>query len=297
MGYYQNFKLILTVFVIWLSLFLPIEIEEISAVIAVVTLGIFHGSFDVYLLQKQYQKKSYNTIQFTVLYISLAGMMTFLVNLMPLIGFLFFLVFSSYHFGEQQLIAHSHSIKAVRSLYYTSYGILLFSILASSHQETVDELLLLFIETTVDERIWSFLQWCCGLLFVLLIGVNQSMTIGQKIRELLYMAFFIIIFKSTSLYFSFAFYFIIWHAIPSIMDQIKIHYHSLNRSNTLSYSKAAFPYWLVALIGLFGLISVASRDNLINNQLIFSLGIAITSVHIVLIALLYSKNKKTVLKN
>lgn len=297
MGYYQNFKLIITVFVIWLSLFLSIEIEEIAAVIAVFTLGIFHGSFDVYLLQKQYHKKSYTTLQFTVLYLSLAGMMTFLVNLMPLIGFLCFLIFSSYHFGEQQLIHHSHSIKAIRSLYYSAYGLLLFSILASSHQETVDELLLLLIETTIDVRIWEFLQWCCGLLFILLIGINQSMTIEQKFRELLYMAFFVIIFKSTSLYFSFAFYFIIWHAIPSIMDQIKIHYQSVNRSNTLSYSKAALPYWLVALIGLFGLIQIASKGNLINYRLIFSLGIAITSVHIVLIALLYSKNKKTVLKN
>jgi len=288
----------MTLFCVILAFFSPKSFQNAIAVLGILTLGILHGANDLKILTKKNLKQnSLFGIPFWILYIGVVFLGIYFFYFIPAIALLSFVMVSCYHFGEQQLIAHSHSIKAVRSLYYTSYGILLFSILASSHQETVDELLLLFIETTVDERIWSFLQWCCGLLFVLLIGVNQSMTIGQKIRELLYMAFFIIIFKSTSLYFSFAFYFIIWHAIPSIMDQIKIHYHSLNRSNTLSYSKAAFPYWLVALIGLFGLISVASRDNLINNQLIFSLGIAITSVHIVLIALLYSKNKKTVLKN
>jgi hypothetical protein len=46
----------------------------------------------------------------------------------------------------------------------------------------------------------------------------------------------------------FAIYFIIWHSIPSILDQMKFIYGSFTLSNFIAHYRNAFAYWLASII-------------------------------------------------
>ena len=58
------------------------------------------------------------------------------------------------------------------------------------------------------------------------------------------------IFKVSSLIWGFAIYFILWHSIPSIINQVVYLKGEFNKKNFGSYIKTAFAYWLVSLIGI-----------------------------------------------
>jgi hypothetical protein len=53
--------------------------------------------------------------------------------------------------------------------------------------------------------------------------------------------------KSSSLIWGFAIYFVIWHSIPSIIDQIKFLNGSFSFPHFITYCKNAGFYWLLLL--------------------------------------------------
>jgi Brp/Blh family beta-carotene 15,15'-monooxygenase len=59
-----------------------------------------------------------------------------------------------------------------------------------------------------------------------------------------------LIFRASSLIWGFAIYFIFWHSIPSLFDQIVFLYGDARPKKIWMYAKKAFPYWLVSVIGI-----------------------------------------------
>jgi Brp/Blh family beta-carotene 15,15'-monooxygenase len=99
----------------------------------------------------------------------------------------------------------------------------------------------------------------------------------------------VILFWTTNLIVSFGTYFIIWHSLPSLQDQILVLYNKPNAYST--YIKDAFPYWMISILGL-SLFSVYNDYMGLNPlALFFAFLAAITFPHVLVIFGLHQKFK------
>ena len=78
----------------------------------------------------------------------------------------------------------------------------------------------------------------------------KTNVLKKGLKELFFLGLLSLIFRSSSLIWGFAIYFIFWHSIPSLFDQIVFLYGNARREKILSYSKKAFPYWLISVLGI-----------------------------------------------
>ena len=120
------------------------------------------------------------------------------------------------------------------------------------------------------------------LLFVIL-KVKKILEI-KILEEFLLLILFLVIFSNATLLWSFSIYFIVWHSLPSLKDQLILLYGSITKKSMYSYLKSSFIYWLMSLIAITFLIHVFSENDinfyLFSTALIFS----ITFPHIVIIS-------------
>ncbi len=107
------------------------------------------------------------------------------------------------------------------------------------------------------------------------------------VKELFFIGVLFIVFNSATLLLAFAIYFILWHSVPSMIDQIKYLYGTVSTTTIKKYMISSFPYWLISVIGM-GILLLLFRDNL-NTSLafFFSFLAAITFPHVLVINRLY----------
>ena len=100
-------------------------------------------------------------------------------------------------------------------------------------------------------------------------------------KELFFLLVFFIVFKTASLLWAFSIYFVIWHSIPSLMDQTKYLYGQVSRNSILAYFKTSFIYWLASMVGLGVLYYLFhDRQGLFLSIMIYFLA-AITFPHVI----------------
>ena len=108
------------------------------------------------------------------------------------------------------------------------------------------------------------------------------------ILETFYLLVFTVIFRVSSLIWGFAIYFIIWHSIPSIINQISYLNGEVSWNNFRKYIRSAFLYWIISLIGI-AILYLLFKDVKIFNALFFSFLAAITFPHVLVIFILFKK--------
>jgi Brp/Blh family beta-carotene 15,15'-monooxygenase len=99
---------------------------------------------------------------------------------------------------------------------------------------------------------------------------------------------FAIIFKASSLIWGFALYFILWHSIPSIIEQMNFLYSNLSIQNFISYCKSAAVYWVISIVGII-LLYLLLKDKKLFNAIFFSFLAAITFPHVIVITKIFNK--------
>ena len=110
------------------------------------------------------------------------------------------------------------------------------------------------------------------------------------ILEIFKLLIFAIIFEVSTLIWGFTIYFILWHSIPSLFEQITYIYGDFDKENAIDYVKKAFPYWLISIIGLVVLYLVFNDNSLIYT-IFFSFIAAITFPHTIVINRLFKSKK------
>jgi Brp/Blh family beta-carotene 15,15'-monooxygenase len=78
----------------------------------------------------------------------------------------------------------------------------------------------------------------------------------KNLRKFLWIEIILIVFlgyffSKAPLLLSFSVYFVFWHSIPSILDQLKFLYKEDN-SSKIKYLISSLPYWIMSVLGLFG---------------------------------------------
>lgn len=282
---------------LWLTSFMKNETQIIVGFILILSFGIVHGANDLLLIRKIKGENTMTYWRILINYITIVFTAVLLFSFIPWLAMLLFIIVSSYHFGEQ----HWNKKKIYNSAYATKsfqtiYGLFILLLLFQFHEREVLDIMhgITGIELTFIDI--SLLLKLIGFILVALSFYNYfTSKVFQKnlAVELLYLLVFAVIFKVGSLIWAFAIYFIFWHSIPSLFDQIKFLYGEVSTTNFKSYLKSAFIYWLISIVGIIVLYFIL-KEYKIFDSIFFSFLAAITFPHVIVIERMFiTRNKNT----
>lgn len=294
-----NFSIVASFLGLWINSFFGESVQIFIGFVLIFSFGILHGANDLLLIDKTQSKISTNSFYKILLYyVLVVGSGVLLFYFLPALALLLFIVVSGYHFGEQHWqsdFVDNH--KKLTLLFQLSYGLLILSMLFIFHVAEVQKIISEISRTAIpSESIVIFFYISLGsFLLISLFKYFKTEEFKKRIvQELLFLFVFAIIFKTSSLIWGFAIYFILWHSIPSMFDQITFLYGSVSFENFKKYFKSAFFYWIVSLIGIL-LLFFIFREDYFFDALFFSFLAAITFPHVWVIINMF-KTKKTELK-
>lgn len=293
----SNLSILLSVLALWLTSFMNSETQIIVAFILIFSFGIVHGANDLLLIKKINGENSMTYWKILLHYTTIVFIAVILFSLIPWLAMLLFIIVSSYHFGEQHWDKKiMYPTIFMTKLFHTVYGLFILLLLFQFHEKEVIAVMygITGIEFTFISN--AALLKIIGFIMVAMFFYNcKTSAIFQKniAVELLYLLLLAIIFKVGSLIWAFAIYFIFWHSIPSLIEQIKFLYGEVSTTNSKAYLKAAFIYWFISIVGIIVLYFLL-KDYKIFDSIFFSFLAAITFPHVIVIERMFiSKNKKT----
>lgn len=285
------FSLVFTVFLFWLTIQMASVYEAYLSYVFILTIGIIHGANDIALI-KVVRVKNKVSHSYLLYYIGLVIFNIVAFLLWPTLALMLFVVVSCYHFGEQ----HFHNQVTVqnslsRGLFF-SYGVLIFGLLFYFNSESTSAIIQELTGYTLT-KIQFFWLICFGMgLAIPLYGLNfKKFKVGHSyINELFLILLFAILFKLADLLWAFAIYFVVWHSIPSLIDQIKILYGDYSKHHMVKYVQSSFVYWLISVVALAILYYATDYFKVNFITIFFAFLAAITVPHVVV---MYFLNKQT----
>ena len=109
-------------------------------------------------------------------------------------------------------------------------------------------------------------------------------------KEILYLLVLFVFFWAAPLIIAFAVYFIVWHSVPSIKDQVAYLYGTTNLSTTGSYLKKSILFWAISLLFLLG-IYYFYKDSQLFDAVLFAILFVVTVPHTLVIFWMHWKIK------
>lgn len=295
MNNYPSFAIVLSFLGLWLTSFFPEDIQVGFGFVLILSFGILHGANDI-LISKSLtnDRKQFTTLKIIYLYVLVVLLGVVFFYFLPTVVLLLFVIISGYHFGEQQL-DYMDEFKTYDLIFKTLYGLLVLFLLFGFH---INEVVVVVYEITsvkIKDTLILYSLYVILFLFVanyIFIYINSKTNKNIILIELFYLLVFAIIFKVSSLIWGFTIYFIIWHSIPSLINQTKFLYGSFNYINFIKYIKAAIFYWIISLSGLY-FFYLFFQNMKIFNTLFFSFLTAITFPHVfVILKMLKGKSEQ-----
>ena len=257
------------------------------AIFGVLTLGILHGANDLSLLQSIRFMRTKS--QRFLVYIATVLLFSLILYHFPLTALLFFVLFSCYHFGEQQWTHRFQSKTNSPQFFYFVYGAFLFSMLFWSHAEEIQFIIKELSDFHIAPISFQYMTYSSVCLCVLYLLLQFSAAKTLIMDVLLQSTLLMLLFWTTNLIVSFGTYFIIWHSWPSLQDQTRTLYNKPNAY--FEYLKDAFPYWIISILGLSLFFIYNEQIGLNPMALFFAFLAAITFPHVFVIFGLHQKFK------
>ena len=235
------------------NIFLNTENQSIISFILIFTFGLIHGANDIQLIQKKTLNYSINFFIISILlyvFIVILGILIFFY--IPDFGLIFFVLFSSFHFGEQHLGSYqidSNNI-FVKIILYTSYGSIILGLLFSLQWLDTHVIIYEISELFISKKATELYFYVAFTTFfvISLYYKNLRKLLWIETILIIFLGFF---FSRASLLLSFSVYFVFWHSIPSILDQLNFLYQKDN-TRKMKYFLSSLPYWIMSILGLFG---------------------------------------------
>ena len=279
---------------LWITSLLPESIELTLGFLLIFTFGMIHGSNDILIIKQIKKHSDQGLFKVLLTYLIVVSSAVLIFYFTPIFALILFISFSSYHFGEQhweELLSKLN--KSLRIIFFFNYGLfilyLIFFFNISSVIDIVYEIAGIKLYTIFCNEI------ILGLLLILsaiLIYAyyTKILNLSSIFKELFSVVILAIIFNSSSLIWGFSIYFILWHSIPSLLDQISFIYGDLKKESVLKYVKNAFPYWLISIIGMTVLFLIFKQEKQFYT-LFFAFIAAVTFPHAIVMLSMFSKKK------
>lgn len=282
-----NYSVILSLGSLLVNHYIPSEGMYLLGFLIILTFGVLHGANDIVIINKSFKPLKNKNIAFVIsFYLTIVMASAILFALVPVIALLLFIIISAYHFGEQHwhhVLVYSNTY--IKIFFELAYGCFILCLIFYFHLEEVERIIESICNYYIDlSYMWLFLT-ISGVFMVLcsLYLLNKNKLFKIQLREqMLYILVLAIVFKVSGLIWSFAIYFVLWHSIPSLNDQITYLYGKVTRDTITEYIKKAFVYWLASIVGLIVLFFLF-KDYKIFEALLFSFIAAITFPHVIVI--------------
>lgn len=289
-----NYIIVLTFLALGMTEVFPREFQYIIALAGIFSFGILHGSNDIFVIENLKQNEGKNQF-FKSLFTYLGVILSFVVvfYFVPVFALTAFVLISGYHFGEQHFhdkISNQSSLQA--SLFYLSYGLLVLFLLFFFN---IDEVITIIKDMTgyaVPEIVFTSILVISFISSLVLFFINSRNNKALKISgfiNLFYLLLFSALFYLSDVVWGFATYFVLWHSLPSLKDQVNSLYGKFHFQNFIKYFKKAFPYWLVSIIGLIAVVWLF-KDSKNFLSLLFAFIAAITFPHVFIMRKLFDRH-------
>lgn len=290
----SKISIIVSFVALWITSRLNTDYQTMIGFLFIFSFGILHGANDLVLIKNLKENKNRSYLTFLGIYIAVVLISALLFLTIPLITLLFFVIISAYHFGEQHFQEiDDYSFRWGKPLFYFVYGSFILLLLFYFHRDEVQQIIFSITNHQISLIKSELPVIVSGTLLVLMMIYNGVYLPSFKktiATEIIYLMVFALIFKAGSLIWSFAIYFILWHSIPSLNDQIKFLYGKYSFHNFKLYFRSAFVYWIISLMGIAGLYFLL-KDEKIFDAIFFSFIAAITFPHAFVILKMFRKEK------
>ena len=276
----------ISLFSIIFSFFAPIWIQNLVAIVGILSFGILHGANDLQIIAKKtHQNDGATGFKFFVLYICIVLFGIILFFFIPKIALLSFVLVSCYHFGEQHWSGRTPN-RLNPFVFYFSYGaIIFFSIFTFQYEQSAQIIYQITGVVLSFQFFWIGLVVSFLVFFIYLILSKKNLV--HYLLELLLLVVLTFLFTNASLLFGFGLYFVLWHSIPSLNSQLNYIYEVSTCYSLVQYVKAAAVYWILSLAGMllfYYLVKVPEEQYL---SIFFSFLAAITFPHAVVMGLMF----------
>jgi Brp/Blh family beta-carotene 15,15'-monooxygenase len=291
---YKKIAILVTFFSLWLSVYFTNPSQEIFAFFLIFSLGILHGSNDLILISKV--NTSSKPLQFIFFFISYFGTVlvaSLLFYFVPSFALVAFIVFSAYHFGEQHWNDTIPNRSGFYRFFFLNYGITVLLLLFALNSAATLEVILALTGFTFDMNwfVWIFLlSVVLWLAQVIVMTYRKYISIEELLFEVFMLVVFAIVFKTATLIWAFAIYFIFWHSIPSIFEQQSFLYGEVSIRTFIKYVKSSFLIWLISISSIIFLF-IWLKDDIIFLPLLFAFLGAITFAHSLTISKMFRSKK------
>ena len=286
-----NLLVVLTFFSLWLTGFSSDTVEQYLALGLIFSFGILHGANDISIIRKLQPvfKGRQGDLRIIAAYIGFVLLVALAFYALPWLALLFFIGISAYHFGEQHWQYKTEAGAWQRLILYVSYGGTILFMLFFLHGPEVSEIIEAI--TAFYPPLWVYragiITSAAVLVLSLLLNIPRNEWLRQLPFELLLLGVFYLVFANASLIWAFAIYFILWHSIPSLMDQISMLYGRYSFKNGLKYVRNSAVYWVAAMLSLAVAFFVFREGDSGFLPLFFSFLAAITFPHVLVIGRMY----------
>jgi len=284
---------IFTIF-LTLSYLLSANYQDMIGFALVLSVGLIHGANDLLIIKKN-SKSTSNYSQFRTFfaYIGVVFVGLIFFYLIPSFALIAFILVSIYHFGEQHLeaIPITRSLKNnYRFISIVSHGIILFTIIFMNNIDTVNNVFLSFKINFLNSSTLNIILITASIVYISTLVINKYLT-SFIFSEILFFVLFYFLSLSSTLILCFSVYFIFFHSILSIKDQVKYIYGSNDNNSLKRYLLNSMPYFILAIIFLILFYNYTEIDNSDLLPIIFTFLAAITFPHVIVIEKMYRSMK------
>lgn len=208
---------------------IPPQIQYLFFFIGIILLGVPHGAADLLVATQNAHNevKPFSKIFFFTNYLLRLILFGVVLYFFPLAGYIIFILFAAYHFGETDLYQFK-TRSLVGKLFITSYGLLILGVILLNHFEEVKPIFTLFDPSGIYISTLNYIE-IHRLIILLLLGllffistflyflINQLKQTHPE-RFLLHFSFILLILYHLPMILGFTFYFVVWHSILSLKN-------------------------------------------------------------------------------
>ena len=277
-----------------LSYFITEVYQNILGFILILSVGLIHGANDLLIIKNFSIKESNNSqISYFFYYLSIVFLGLIFFYILPSVALLTFVIVSIYHFGEQhwEVTLANTSISRFKKIFLmTFHGLIFFIIIFMNNIISVNEVLNSF---NIPPLYYSYLiiTLSSSLIIYVLFLIYLNELREYFINEIIFLILFFLLTINSTLIYGFAIYFIFFHSLLSIKDQVKFIYGNDKSESIKKYITSSLPYFILALTSLLIFYLVVDLQEINLLPIIFTFLAAITFPHVIVIEKMYRYKK------
>ena len=277
-----------------LSYFITEVYQNILGFILILSVGLIHGANDLLIIKNFTIKESNKSqISYFFYYLSIVFLGLIFFYILPSLALLTFVIVSIYHFGEQhwEVTLANTSISRFKKIFLmTFHGLIFFIIIFMNNIISVNEVLNSF---NLPPLYYSYLiiTLSSSLIIYVLFLIYLNELREYFINEIIFLILFFLLTINSTLIYGFAIYFIFFHSLLSIKDQVKFIYGNDKSESIKKYITSSLPYFILALTSLLIFYLVVDLQEINLLPIIFTFLAAITFPHVIVIEKMYRLKK------